>query len=72
MPTVSIYEAEVRPALGEALKKFRPNADMKAAFDDLCFDFGLELDEVTSEYEMFRKERGNRSLLLFKYLSILV
>ena len=25
-------------------------------FDDLCFDFGLELDEVTSEYEKIKKE----------------
>ena len=28
-------------------------------FNDLCFQFGLELDEVTSEYEMYKKERGD-------------
>ncbi|KAI0238843.1 Phenylalanine--tRNA ligase beta subunit [Lamellibrachia satsuma] len=27
-------------------------------FNDLCFDFGLELDEVTSEKEMVAKEQG--------------
>lgn len=27
-------------------------------FNDLCFDFGLELDEVTSEREMISKEQG--------------
>eukprot|EP01043_Picozoa_sp_COSAG02_P091176 COSAG02_NODE_27934_length_600_cov_0.520958_1_plen_199_part_11 len=28
-------------------------------FDELCFEFGIELDEVTSEAVMVRKEKGS-------------
>uniref|UniRef100_A0A8D1MU50 Phenylalanine--tRNA ligase beta subunit n=1 Tax=Sus scrofa TaxID=9823 RepID=A0A8D1MU50_PIG len=28
-------------------------------FDELCFEFGLELDEITSEKEFISKEQGN-------------
>lgn len=27
-------------------------------FDDLCFEFGVELDEVTSERQLVTKEQG--------------
>ena len=27
-------------------------------FDELCFEFGIELDDVTSEKEMASKEKG--------------
>jgi hypothetical protein len=27
-------------------------------FDELCFEFGIELDEVTTEQEMAQKETG--------------
>jgi hypothetical protein len=30
-------------------------------FDELCFEFGIELDEVTSEKTMVSKERGELS-----------
>lgn len=52
MPIASVFE----DALKEALKgSFEVNEE---SFADLCFDFGLELDEVTSEAEMAAKERG--------------
>ena len=38
-----------------------PRAARAAAeeeFDELCFEFGIELDEVTSEKQMLRKELG--------------
>ena len=33
----------------------------QAEFEDLCFDFGLELDDVTSEKQMIAKEQGEKS-----------
>ena len=51
MPTVPLYEDEIQAALGKDI-----NED---SFQDLCFQFGLELDEVTSEYEMYKRERGD-------------
>jgi len=54
MPVVSVFE----DCLVAALKGvFEINED---SFADLCFDFGLELDEVTSEFEMASKERGEK------------
>jgi len=51
MPVVGVYE----DALKEALKGSMEVTE--ETFADLCFDFGLELDEVTSEAEMAAKER---------------
>lgn len=31
------------------------------SFDELCFEFGLELDDVTSQKEMVEKERGTQA-----------
>ena len=28
-------------------------------FAQLCFDFGIELDDVTSEYEEIKREKGD-------------
>ncbi|KAF4729246.1 hypothetical protein FOZ62_004792 [Perkinsus olseni] len=50
MPTVSVFEDELKEVLGQDLTE--------ESFDQLCFEFGLELDEVTSEYEMYTRERG--------------
>ena len=58
MPTVSIYEENVKAELGRELLEYGSKQDLEKSFDELCFNFGLELDEVTSEYEMFKKERG--------------
>jgi hypothetical protein len=58
MPTISVYEDNVKADIGDALKNYGSKQDLVKSFDELCFNFGLELDEVTSEYEMFKKERG--------------
>lgn len=50
MPTISIK----RDALFEALGKTYNDDE----FQDLCFKFGLELDEVTSERQILEKEQG--------------
>ncbi|XP_018330826.1 phenylalanine--tRNA ligase beta subunit isoform X2 [Agrilus planipennis] len=51
MPTISIK----RDALFEALG--RTYADDE--FQKICFEFGLELDEVTTEKQMITKEQGD-------------
>jgi len=50
MPTVGIK----RDLLFEKLGKTYTDEE----FDQLCFDYGLELDEVTSEKTMLSKEKG--------------
>ncbi|XP_029651644.1 phenylalanine--tRNA ligase beta subunit [Octopus sinensis] len=51
MPTITVN----RSVLFEALEKTYTDEE----FADLCFDFGLELDEVTSEKAMVAKEQGD-------------
>ncbi|XP_038303259.1 phenylalanine--tRNA ligase beta subunit isoform X1 [Canis lupus familiaris] len=51
MPTVSVKRDLLFQALG------RNYTDEE--FDELCFEFGLELDEITSEKEIISKEQGN-------------
>ncbi|KAM5229305.1 phenylalanine--tRNA ligase beta subunit isoform 2-T2 [Ctenodactylus gundi] len=51
MPTVSVKRNALFKALG------RTYTDEE--FDELCFEFGLELDEITSEKEIISKEQGN-------------
>ena len=61
MPTVGIYADELCKALAidyDDADKTR-KAEGEKTFDDLCFEYGLELDEVTCEYEMVEKEKGN-------------
>ncbi|OLP92015.1 putative phenylalanine--tRNA ligase beta subunit [Symbiodinium microadriaticum] len=50
MPTVSVFYDCLQKALG--------NDVTEESFDELCFEFGLELDDVTSQKEMVEKERG--------------
>jgi len=50
MPTVGVYADTIQKALNQTFTD--------EEFNDLCFSFGLELDEVTSEAEMVSKERG--------------
>ncbi|XP_067951557.1 phenylalanine--tRNA ligase beta subunit-like [Watersipora subatra] len=50
MPTVGVKKDQICKALA------RNYSDEE--FGDLCFEFGLELDEVTSEYEVIAKEQG--------------
>lgn len=51
MPTVSVFHDSLQAALA-------PFEVTEKSFDALCFEFGLELDDVTSEYEIAAKERG--------------
>ncbi|KAL2608030.1 hypothetical protein R1flu_026603 [Riccia fluitans] len=48
MPTVSVGRERLFAALGETYTDEQ--------FDELCFDFGIELDEVTTEGKIIRKE----------------
>ncbi len=50
MPTVSLYRDDLFEALGKQMSE--------EEFNKKCFQFGLELDEVTSEKEMMTKEKG--------------
>lgn len=47
MPTVGVYEDALQEALGGHVTE--------ESFDALCFEFGLELDDVTSPWEMAMK-----------------
>uniref|UniRef100_A0A7N6AJD0 Phenylalanine--tRNA ligase beta subunit n=1 Tax=Anabas testudineus TaxID=64144 RepID=A0A7N6AJD0_ANATE len=51
MPTVGVKRDLLFQALG------RTYTD--AEFDELCFEFGLELDEITSEKEIISREQGD-------------
>jgi len=51
MPTVSVFQDSLQAAL-------TPFEVTEESFDALCFEFGLELDDVTSDYEIAKKERG--------------
>uniref|UniRef100_A0A8C3T8L1 Phenylalanine--tRNA ligase beta subunit n=1 Tax=Chelydra serpentina TaxID=8475 RepID=A0A8C3T8L1_CHESE len=51
MPTVSVKQELLFQALG------RRYTDEE--FDELCFEFGLELDEITSEKDIISKEQGD-------------
>lgn len=51
MPVVSVVRDHLFKALG------RPYTDEE--FEELCFDYGIELDDVTTEREMIRKELNN-------------
>ncbi|KAM3967055.1 phenylalanine--tRNA ligase beta subunit [Aphomia sociella] len=53
MPTISVK----RDLLFEALGKNYTDDE----FQNLCFEFGLELDEVTTEKQMMMKEQGEQA-----------
>lgn len=50
MPTIGVKRDLLFEALGRSYTV--------EEFEELCFDYGLELDEVTSERQMISKERG--------------
>lgn len=50
MPTVNVKKDQLMNQLG------RNYTDEE--FDELCFEFGIELDEITSEKKMAMKEKG--------------
>ena len=49
MPTITVSRAALFKAIG---KEFTDEE-----FDDLCFEFGIELDEVTTEQQIFENEQ---------------
>ena len=49
MPTVTVNREALFKALGRTFTD--------EEFDNLCFEFGIELDEVTSEKEIFEAEQ---------------
>jgi phenylalanyl-tRNA synthetase beta chain len=50
MPTVNVNRDELHAALGKVYTE--------EEFDELCFEFGIELDEVTSAAQMNSKFLG--------------
>lgn len=52
MPVVSVGRDKLFHALGREYSQ--------EEFEGLCFDYGVELDDVTSEKEMLRKEHGGQ------------
>ena len=50
MPIVPVKRDELFEALGATFTD--------EEFDELCFEFGVELDDITSEKEMARREQG--------------
>lgn len=51
MPTVSVKRDLLFESLGRTYTE--------EEFDELCFEFGLELDEITSEKDIISKEQGD-------------
>ncbi|KAJ1485009.1 hypothetical protein T484DRAFT_1946539, partial [Baffinella frigidus] len=52
MPTATIVREQLMEALGQQYTD--------KEFEDLCFEFGIELDEITTEGVMQRKEKGDK------------
>lgn len=53
MPTVGVYRDQLFDAIGRRFTE--------KEFDNLCFDFGIELDDVTSDKEMVVREKGEKA-----------
>ena len=51
MPTIGVNRDNLFKLLGRVYTEDE--------FQDLCFDYGLELDEITSEKEQIVKEQGD-------------
>eukprot|EP01006_Ploeotia_vitrea_P000767 TRINITY_DN103623_c0_g1_i1.p1 TRINITY_DN103623_c0_g1~~TRINITY_DN103623_c0_g1_i1.p1 ORF type:complete len:605 (+),score=80.35 TRINITY_DN103623_c0_g1_i1:34-1815(+) len=54
MPTLSALRDNL-------LKLLERESITDEQFEDICFDFGVELDDVTSEYEIKRREQGEEA-----------
>jgi phenylalanyl-tRNA synthetase beta chain len=52
MPTIKVVKLDLFEQIGQTYTD--------EGFDELCFQFGIELDEVTSEAVMQRKEKGDK------------
>uniref|UniRef100_A0A6U2AIS2 phenylalanine--tRNA ligase n=2 Tax=Hemiselmis andersenii TaxID=464988 RepID=A0A6U2AIS2_HEMAN len=51
MPTVAVSRDGLMAAIGQQMTD--------TEFEDLCFEFGIELDDITTEALMQRKEKGD-------------
>lgn len=59
MPTISVYPEDLFERLGKSYNQ--------EEFSNLCFEFGIELDEVTTEHVMSRKREGdNEERVVYK------
>ena len=60
MPTVGVVRDDLFKRMGYSYTPDELVKDGKAQtlFEDLCFEFGIELDDVTSEKEMVAKEQN--------------
>uniref|UniRef100_H2YUN5 Phenylalanine--tRNA ligase beta subunit n=1 Tax=Ciona savignyi TaxID=51511 RepID=H2YUN5_CIOSA len=52
MPTIGVNRDALFKSLGQTYTE--------EGFDELCFEYGIELDEVTSEKEQIKKEQGEQ------------
>jgi phenylalanyl-tRNA synthetase beta chain len=50
MPTISVVRDDLFAKLGRTFTD--------EEFDELCFEFGIELDEVTTEKKLIQREHG--------------
>lgn len=55
MPIITLLRDDLYERLGRSYSQEK--------FEDLCFDFGIELDDVTSEKERVRKEQGEEAAM---------
>ena len=58
MPTIIVNRAALFKAIGQSFKD--------EEFDDLCFEFGIELDDVTTEEDIYKNEQRKEGSNLSK------
>ena len=58
MPTIIVNRDALFKAIGQSFSD--------EEFDNLCFEFGIELDEVTSESEIYKNEQKKEDINLSK------
>ena len=60
MPTVGVVRDDLFARMGYSYtaEELVEGGKAEKAFEDLCFEFGIELDDVTSEQEIVGKEQG--------------
>jgi len=63
MPTIGLVRDDLLERLGDSYgtKPNEPSESADKQFDEECFGFGVELDDVTSEKNMELKEKGEKA-----------
>lgn len=64
MPTLGVNRDDLFEALGQVYTE--------EEFDELCFEFGIELDEVTSEANELEKQSKVCCVLFLLYITLLL